>query len=153
MKNKTLQNCSISYHFLFNDQTFIDKHSSGFFFLIYIKLIVTIFSNIETISSFLKISIFWILHQDMFAFRFIETLDKLDNTRFKSDNFKILARQCILCQQIINVIRRSLFSENMKSLKYKLIITFKGVTTSLVPYMYFSLLNSKNRLKLFVASM
>lgn len=28
----------------------------------------------------------------MFAFRFIETLDKLDNTRFKSDNFKILAR-------------------------------------------------------------
>lgn len=74
-------------------------------------------------------------------------------TRFKSDNFKILARQCILCQQIINVMRRSLFSENMKSLKYKLIITFKGVTTSLVPYMYFSLLNSKNRLKLFVASM
>lgn len=33
MKNKTLQNCSISYHFLFNDQTFIDKHSSVFFFL------------------------------------------------------------------------------------------------------------------------
>lgn len=29
MKNKTLQNCSISYHFLF---TFIDKYSSGFFF-------------------------------------------------------------------------------------------------------------------------
>lgn len=46
MKNKTLQNCSISYHFLFNDQTFIDKQSSGFF-SIYIKLIVTIFSNIS----------------------------------------------------------------------------------------------------------
>lgn len=31
MKNKTLQNGSISYYFLFNDQTFIDKHSSVFF--------------------------------------------------------------------------------------------------------------------------